>query len=207
MNPDHIVLSDVSKFYGEVLGVNRVNLDLPPGPHRPGRAERLGQVDPDAPGHRSAPAEPRQGLGARHRARASPRRSSVKLATAPSTTPSRSARPASVSSATAWPCTVSTGRPRTIEPGRRSSGSASPTPPQRKIAGYSKGMRQRVKLAPRPAATTRECSSWTSRSTASTPWGGPRSSPCSGSSPTTAGTSSSRATSCTRSTRSPTPSS
>jgi ABC-2 type transport system ATP-binding protein len=31
MKADHIVLSDVSKFYGEVLGVNRVNLDLPPG--------------------------------------------------------------------------------------------------------------------------------------------------------------------------------
>lgn len=28
---DRIVLRDVSKFYGEVLGVNRVHLDLPPG--------------------------------------------------------------------------------------------------------------------------------------------------------------------------------
>jgi ABC-2 type transport system ATP-binding protein len=27
----HIVFEDVSKFYGEVLGVNRVNLELPPG--------------------------------------------------------------------------------------------------------------------------------------------------------------------------------
>ena len=26
-----IVFDDVSKFYGEVLGVNRVNLSLPPG--------------------------------------------------------------------------------------------------------------------------------------------------------------------------------
>jgi ABC-2 type transport system ATP-binding protein len=33
MNPasDRIVFDDVSKFYGEVLGVNRVNLSLPPG--------------------------------------------------------------------------------------------------------------------------------------------------------------------------------
>ena len=31
MNVDHVVLTDVSKFYGEVLGVNRVSLDLPPG--------------------------------------------------------------------------------------------------------------------------------------------------------------------------------
>jgi ABC-2 type transport system ATP-binding protein len=28
---NHIVLDDVSKFYGEVLGVNRVNLEIPPG--------------------------------------------------------------------------------------------------------------------------------------------------------------------------------
>jgi len=31
MSSDRIVLSDVSKFYGEVLGVNRVNLEVPPG--------------------------------------------------------------------------------------------------------------------------------------------------------------------------------
>jgi len=28
---DHIVFDDVSKFYGEILGVNRVNLSIPPG--------------------------------------------------------------------------------------------------------------------------------------------------------------------------------
>src|SRR3982751_1529389 len=28
---DRIILENVSKFYGEVLGVNRVNLSLPPG--------------------------------------------------------------------------------------------------------------------------------------------------------------------------------
>jgi len=28
---DHIVFNEVSKFYGEVLGVNRVSLELPPG--------------------------------------------------------------------------------------------------------------------------------------------------------------------------------
>ena len=31
MSSDRIVFSDVSKFYGEVLGVNRVNLEVPPG--------------------------------------------------------------------------------------------------------------------------------------------------------------------------------
>ena len=28
---DRIVFEDVSKFYGEILGVNRVNLSIPPG--------------------------------------------------------------------------------------------------------------------------------------------------------------------------------
>src|SRR5437762_10859131 len=28
---DRIVVEDVSKFYGEILGVNRVNLSIPPG--------------------------------------------------------------------------------------------------------------------------------------------------------------------------------
>ncbi len=31
MSSDRIVFSDVSKFYGEVLGVNKVNLEVPPG--------------------------------------------------------------------------------------------------------------------------------------------------------------------------------
>jgi ABC-2 type transport system ATP-binding protein len=31
MSPDRIVFDDVSRFYGEVLGVNRVNLSIPPG--------------------------------------------------------------------------------------------------------------------------------------------------------------------------------
>ena len=31
MSSDRIVFRDVSKFYGEVLGVNRVNLEVAPG--------------------------------------------------------------------------------------------------------------------------------------------------------------------------------
>jgi ABC-2 type transport system ATP-binding protein len=31
MKNDHITFEDVSKFYGEILGVNRVNLSIPPG--------------------------------------------------------------------------------------------------------------------------------------------------------------------------------
>ena len=31
MNADHITFDNVSRFYGEVLGVNRVTLSIPPG--------------------------------------------------------------------------------------------------------------------------------------------------------------------------------
>jgi ABC-2 type transport system ATP-binding protein len=31
MNTTQIVFENVSKFYGDVLGVNRVNLSIPPG--------------------------------------------------------------------------------------------------------------------------------------------------------------------------------
>ena len=31
MNGAEVILDDVSKFYGEVLGVNRVSLRIPPG--------------------------------------------------------------------------------------------------------------------------------------------------------------------------------
>ena len=31
MSPDHITFDNVSRFYGEVLGVNRVTLSIPPG--------------------------------------------------------------------------------------------------------------------------------------------------------------------------------
>ena len=30
-NPDQIVFDNVTKFYGEVLGVNRISLTIPPG--------------------------------------------------------------------------------------------------------------------------------------------------------------------------------
>ena len=42
-----IVFEDVSKFYGEVLGVNRVNLSIPAGITSLVGAQRLGQNDVD----------------------------------------------------------------------------------------------------------------------------------------------------------------
>ena len=49
MSAPAVVFDEVSKFYGEVLGVNRVTLQHPAGNHQPGRAERLGQDHADEP--------------------------------------------------------------------------------------------------------------------------------------------------------------
>ena len=46
---DAVVFDDVSKFYGEVLGVNRVTLTIRARDHRPRRPERLGQDDAHEP--------------------------------------------------------------------------------------------------------------------------------------------------------------
>ena len=86
-------------------------------------------------------------------------------------------RPAATSSTSSCACTGSTRPAAERARGRRSSGSAWSTPPARRIAGYSKGMRQRIKLAQAIAHDPRCCSS-TSRSTASTRWPAPRCSSC-----------------------------
>jgi ABC-2 type transport system ATP-binding protein len=57
----------------------------------------------------------------------------------------------------------------------------------RKLAGHSKGMRQRIRLA-QALAHHPGCWCWTSRSTASTRWPAPRPCPCCGPWPTTAST-------------------
>ncbi len=56
-----IVFDNVSKFYGEVLGVNRVTLSIPPGDHQPRRPERLRQDDAHEPDDR--PRSGRRGAG------------------------------------------------------------------------------------------------------------------------------------------------
>ena len=57
-----IVFDNVSKFYGEVLGVNRVTLSLPPGVTSLVGPERLRQDDAPEPDDRPRPSEPRAGL-------------------------------------------------------------------------------------------------------------------------------------------------
>ena len=56
---DQITFENVSRFYGEVLGVNRVSLSIPPGITSLGGSERVGQDDADEPDHGAGPADPR----------------------------------------------------------------------------------------------------------------------------------------------------
>ena len=56
-----IEFDGVSKWYGNVIGLNKLTLHIPAGRHRPARPERRRQVDAPATGHRPAPAEPGHG--------------------------------------------------------------------------------------------------------------------------------------------------
>ena len=66
---NRIVFDNVSKFYGEVLGVNRVSPFDPAGNHEPGRAERLRQDHADEPDDRADPPDARSDPRARDLAR------------------------------------------------------------------------------------------------------------------------------------------
>ena len=59
MSSDRIVFEDVSRFYGEVLGINRVNVSIPPGVHQPGGAQRQRQDHAHEPDGRVDPAHAR----------------------------------------------------------------------------------------------------------------------------------------------------
>ena len=71
---DRIVFEDVSKFYGEVLGVNRVSLTSAARHHHARRPQRLRQNDADEPDDRPRAAVKRAHLRARPRRRAMPTR-------------------------------------------------------------------------------------------------------------------------------------
>ncbi len=147
MSAGTITVSNVSKFYGEVLGVNRVTRRDPAGSHRSRRTQRIGQEHADAPAVRSAQTDPRRHQRSRHppgsTRRALPRR---RLLHPVRQLPQRFDRlqlpqphPGAARS-----------RPRRGRPpatweilervGLTEAG-------KRRIAGYSKGMRQRIKLA------------------------------------------------------------
>ena len=61
-----IVFENVSKFYGEVLGVNRVSLVDRAGRHESGGSERRGKDDADEPDDGSAPSHKGDCSSARH---------------------------------------------------------------------------------------------------------------------------------------------
>ena len=147
--------SNVSKFYGEVLGVNRVDARDPAGHHQPRGPQRLRQDDLDESDDRPPrpDARPRSGSGTRavRSGDAVPRWS----ATARSTTPFRAGLtgyefvhpvPASRDSS-------SRGSERRADRPSTQVGLTEAAAPQ--IAGYSKGMRQRIKLAQAIATTRR----------------------------------------------------
>ena len=64
-----IVFDNVSKFYGDVLGVNRVTLSDSARDHQPGGTQRLRQNHADEPDDRPVAAHPRPHQRARHLAR------------------------------------------------------------------------------------------------------------------------------------------
>jgi ABC-2 type transport system ATP-binding protein len=197
-----IVFDNVSKFYGEVLGVNRVNLSLPPGvtslvgPNGSGKTTLMnlltGLVRPSR-GRISV-----LGMDAEH---PEPFFRKVGYCTQFDSFPRGVTGRSFIAG---WLSLHGLSRPevrRLTEEALARVGMTEAA--DRKVAGYSKGMRQRVRLAP-PSATGPRSSSSTSRSTGSTRWPARSRSRSSRAWGTRACTSSSPATSSTRWTGSPT---
>ena len=170
-----VVFDDVSKFYGEVLGVNRVNLSIPPGitslvgPNGSGKTTLMnlmtGLIRPD-PRPRSRvlglpPDDPESSSA------------SVGYCTQFDAFP-RGAHRLPVHRALPAPARLRAQEAERADAGRRSSASGSTDAAERKVAGYSKGMRQRDQARPGDRATSPRCWCSTSRSTASTRWRAPR---------------------------------
>ena len=90
---DQIIFDNVSKFYGEVLGVNRISLNIRSGRHHAGRPQRIGQDDADEPDDGAGAAFARIDFGAGTEARRMRPSSSAKWATARSSIRSRAGSP------------------------------------------------------------------------------------------------------------------
>ena len=147
MSDNLITFNNVSRFYGEVLGVNKVILTIPPGvtslvgPNGSGKTTLMNLMTGLI---RPTPGRDRR---ARHLHRRSRRTSAAPSATAPSSIPTPRASPATSSST---PSCASTAGPRGVRPAHHGrarnrrpdrSRATAPSPPT------SKGMRQRAKLA------------------------------------------------------------
>ena len=162
-----LLFERVSKWYGPVIGVNQVTLELRPGitglvgANGAGKSTLLrlatGQLRPDLGSV----------AGARPR-RLERARPSGTSATAPSSTPSTRRCPAG-SSSRRWPGCAAT---RAARPGGRTEATLElvgmADRADRRLRGYSKGMRQRIKLAQALLHDPRTAASSTSRSAAST---------------------------------------
>ena len=132
-----------------MLGVNRVNLDASARNHQPCRPERLGQDDADEPDDRTGAAIARDrsrvlGMKPDERERVLPQRWLLRAVRFVSARRLRVTN----SSTSLMLCTASIRRahglswPRGPRARRHDDAAA-----HRKIAGYSKGMRQRIRLA------------------------------------------------------------
>ena len=137
---------DVSKWYGNVIGINKLSLRIPRRRHRAARSQRRGQVDAAATGHRPALRQP--GDGPRPR----PAGLEQLRAQPPDRPVSRAGRVLRVDDRLGLRPHLARlagiSRKAARDAAEQTIDAVGMTPHQgRAIGGYSKGMRQRTKLA------------------------------------------------------------
>ena len=140
-----VVAENVSQWFGALVAVSDVSFDVGPGRYRPPRAERRGQVD-DVP-HALRPRAPVQGDGSRSRPRPADRRWRCAVHRSRSAAGERlraadGARVRRSVGSPPWACPTRRARPR-----RRLETVDLDPSDSRRLPAYSKGMRQRAKVA------------------------------------------------------------
>ena len=140
-----IALDRLSRWFGGVVAVSDVTLEVEPGRDGSARAERRRQDD--AAAHDRRPDRAVRGHGSRLRRAGArePRRSTAASATCPSTSRSTTSSPAASSSSCARGSSTWT-TPRAAA-GRAIATVDLAAAQDRPMAGYSRGMRQRMRLA------------------------------------------------------------
>ena len=161
MTDPAVVFDDVSKFYGEVLGVNRVTLNIPPGitslvgPNGSGKTTLMnlmtGLLFPD-----------RGSVSVRGISPRNPEALMRITGTPRSTTPRRAGPPGSRSSPPGCFFSDTAERRRRNERGKRSSASVSPTPRPAKSRRTPRGCGSECGWH-RPSLTIPMSLCWTSR--------------------------------------------